>query len=1666
MNEISPASARLIAGGLYSQAGNFLSHGNTGVDARTGQFTLHFTLPGLQANNLAGPVVTPALSFSPLASHTDYGFGRGWSMELSRLDLAAGSLRLTTGESFSLDRDKSEFSDGGELVFRDQKLKTFRVIQEGVAGQRFRIESKDGDTQWLVRQDGGSLALPEEVRSPEGRQAFLSWRPHGSGQYALTEVRDERRVLLRRDQSENGDEVYLHLFPDSAQACTFTLQLSGDQLTALILPDRDSRWTFRYDPHEGLLFPIGATGPLGSEDEVLYATGPEGHRLPPGAPLAYLPRVTSHRHSPGAGQPAIYRTYTKLGDANFLGYGAELPGGWRDGEENLYRTDDYQYKSIETLKDALGATLAEVERTWNRFHLQTEEVKRRQGKTVRTLTTYGDDPALSWERQPAWCQLPVKGVTRYEGDPSREDITQTSYDDYGNTLTQCHPDGRTERWIYYPVGGAEGCPDDDGLFVRWLQAHTRMPVTLPDGESGGALPTRTDYRYERLPLRQSDDRPFLVAVSEAAVVVTPEGDRPLGVTTQRYQTDVNNPHYAQIVQAVTTLNQLATTTDYTHTLAGTTLTVESTVTGHDGTATTESTTRDSLTGLTMRERNVNGVETAYDYDKLGRVIRRMEAPGTPYEASATCRYVTAGRERLRAVMAEETDITGQQRRIYLDGAGRRVREERRDEDITGEAFREIWRGTYNHEGQLESETAQDWRADRDTPISLTTEYRFDAWGQVSELIRPDRMIEHTQSDPLTLVTQRWHTSADGERSAQTEILHNKAGDVLKVTLRSPTGDTQRIEEWTHDGWHRPITHRVTVPGEASVTTQTRYDAHGRILSRTLADGSEVNWEYAAHSDGDHPISVTLTPPGGDPVLLGEQTFDGLGRQLTCSAGGQLDQLHYIKGQVPPVSRESTSGRMQTYRYEPLLNNRLIGLTQNDGSPESTYRYHPRLTQLVEAQGGLGQLAWTYSASGRLTAEHWTVDGKRNTTTWQNSLNGLLLTFTDVNGVEHRTEYDALGRPDQQQADTVTMRMTYDAFSRVSQMVTEDTGSGQSLQQTVGYDAFGREVSRQWLSISPAGRRQLTQTLGWTNLDQVARRRWEADGQLLSEESYQYDCRGRLTETTASGPEGPVDARTGKRIRQQRFTLNALDGYERVVTVYTDGTQNEMTFTYAAVAPDRPVKISHSYPTPRDFTLEYDADGRLIRDGQGRLLHWNADGQLSRASREDQECGYQYDPLGRLSEVKPNGVVKRRYYQGEHVVNEQGADETVTLLRTGSSVFAQTRISQAVREVLLTGSDGQGTVRLEAGTDDTRLVSYTAHGADAGEANSLIGYAGESRDAISGCYLLGSYRLYDPVLMMLLEPDSESPFGAGGLNRYAYCAGDPVNRIDPDGHSFWKWLIAGVGIALGVIGTIASFGAAAPVLAGGIAALTVSGALTVTSTVLGVVSLTTGVASLILEATGDESAAGILGWISLGTGIASAVTGLAPAATKAAQKASRFVGRWKQHGNVSRKASQSSGALGGPETIYRPPGQPDVAFFDDLYGQKIVAYRTHGNPSGQLMDSTGNWRTATEVAHNDILPRVSQLQIPDDQPMVLMACYAGRSGAAQDVANVLRRPVVSYSQANSIYAKSPDLLGEVWQLDAFDIFGNLVKQDKVSWIGNPTGGFEVAGMSYYFPRPVI
>ena len=99
------------------------------------------------------------------------------------------------------------------------------------------------------------------------------------------------------------------------------------------------------------------------------------------------------------------------------------------------------------------------------------------------------------------------------------------------------------------------------------------------------------------------------------------------------------------------------------------------------------------------------------------------------------------------------------------------------------------------------------------------------------------------------------------------------------------------------------------------------------------------------------------------------------------------------------------------------------------------------------------------------------------------------------------------------------------------------------------------------------------------------------------------------------------------------------------------------------------------------------------------------------------------------------------------------------------------------------TDLQRSVLHSVALDQHQRLSYSLYGHRSPESGlaSLLGFNGERRDSVTGHYLLGNgYRAFNAVLMRFNSPDSLSPFGAGGVNAYAYSLGDPVNLVDPMG----------------------------------------------------------------------------------------------------------------------------------------------------------------------------------------------------------------------------------------------------------------------------------------------
>ncbi|OBS32374.1 RHS repeat-associated core domain-containing protein [Pseudomonas syringae] len=191
------------------------------------------------------------------------------------------------------------------------------------------------------------------------------------------------------------------------------------------------------------------------------------------------------------------------------------------------------------------------------------------------------------------------------------------------------------------------------------------------------------------------------------------------------------------------------------------------------------------------------------------------------------------------------------------------------------------------------------------------------------------------------------------------------------------------------------------------------------------------------------------------------------------------------------------------------------------------------------------------------------------------------------------------------------------------------------------------------------------------------------------------------------------------------------------------------------------------------------------------------------------CRYRYDALDRLATRTPvGGSIARSFYQSDTLASEIQGAEHLRFLHHDRQLLAM----QSALATLLIGSDQQHSVLHTVSAGLPAAIAYTPYG-HRQALNPLPGFNGERPDPLTGHYLLGNgYRAYNPVLMRFNSPDSMSPFGKGGMNAYAYCAGDPVNRSDPTGHEVdGGQVLSFVWIGLGLFGAFVGVKTAVPAI---------------------------------------------------------------------------------------------------------------------------------------------------------------------------------------------------------------------------------------------------------------
>ncbi|MNZ20453.1 RHS Repeat protein [compost metagenome] len=1258
---------------LHSNAFNFMSFVQGSVDPRTGQYTLGIDLPELNANALCGPNLPLQLGFNPL-NERNTGFGIGWSLKLTRFSVPNGMLDLHTGESFHV----ADNGPGETAVITERKLESFqfRNISEGEK-KRFRIAHKSGLTEILEPQAPNfEVALPVRVLAPSGHGIDLLYTPV-NGQPCLATIRDDsQRTLLNIDYGRN-DQVLLDLQPETDARARFSLGLQGDQLISMTLPGADqARWEFSYRAIGGSYYLTRLSNPVGGVETVTYKE--DGHALPGVAQT--LPYAAEHVLQPDPLDETTHmkNTYT-FSSNNFLGNGAGVT--WTEGgEDNLYKSTQAGFSYESTASHYLdGQVLRTVKRSFNRFHLMTEQVTTQQGCIETVSTTYHELANRQFADQPNYFQLPHKVTKTFtlEGNSQdRRDETQlTRYDASGNLVEEIQANGMRTVREYYPKEQSDGCPADPEGFVRNLKCETVYPAPVDDDTLPAAPIKRNRYRYVQLPgLRQSTYNAlpdgWLALEQEDTFAVTPEqGEEHETLLHSNHRTYLNMPEkpllHGRIDQHQFSMNGVSAGRRWRYELindpAGQPTWMQTRETYSAPCGTLEATTRTAqsiLSGQLVEEQDTLGVVNRYQYDVLNRVVEHTTAPDEPaYKATRRFAYPRLSEDGRTRTCEEVIDAKGVLTRIVYDGQNRQIREER-EVSAPGNPQQRLQytvsQQRYDSVGRLIGETFYDYPPDIVGTQALAPDvtrnysYGYDGWGARSEVLRPDGIKEVTHATPFgdggDLVT-RWRESPDAPGvKQQLQVSQLNAFNKPVFEYRQlERGDQPAIQagrtDFVYDGLGRCIKDTFSFTESSTQAarrvTEYVYDVWGRMAETVRPDGTALIRHFAPQSTGELTTSLQVRKAGAsDSQTVCERAFDGLDRLAKLKVGPRVEEYTYhgttqlVEKRTAYTLQSTAKGmrkRVIGYQYLPQLTaqpthvNASIEMDEQvltNSTLQANFAYEPLSADISTAGNSNGSREYQYSDQGYLAAESWKVAGQlKHHSDYRYSLQGQIRALEHSDVHDSIYGHDALGRVTSIEQGTLRAAFEYNSQGLLACTTTRDSANAERHVQCT--QDYDSLGREVKRTLSATGSEIQVITLTWLDNDMLQNRTLERGGKEVRKETFEYDELDRLVAHYCEGEALPCNAK-GRPISSQLFRFDELDNLTRCQTVFADGNTDRADFTYASDGSFKLSGVKHRLleDYPEEQAFDYDELGNMLNDEQGRKLEYDALGRLQRVLDAD------------------------------------------------------------------------------------------------------------------------------------------------------------------------------------------------------------------------------------------------------------------------------------------------------------------------------------------------------------------------------------------------------------------------------------------------------------------
>lgn len=604
----------------------------------------------------------------------------------------------------------------------------------------------------------------------------------------------------------------------------------------------------------------------------------------------------------------------------------------------------------------------------------------------------------------------------------------------------------------------------------------------------------------------------------------------------------------------------------------------------------------------------------------------------------------------------------------------------------------------------------------DASTNVVTNYAYDGTGNRTRLVEPDPSATSGTST-ATVTTQ--YAYDDANRLCR--VVQNATGTTNLQALADPCASATQTAGTTTTN----LSTRYSYDGAGNTaamidangnTTSYGYDAAGRLTSTTDALAKTV--VYAYNDLGQRVRQENRSDP---PLTASVSwTYDGAGRILTRTANGITT----------------------TYAYDAAGNR----LTATDGTLtiSATYdRLNRPLTVDDEDAGTTADTTYTYA----LTSPSW----------------------TDPTGT-YLVTLDKLDRATSVDGPAIAAITT--AYRTDGQAASQADPNGNTTAYL--YDPLGRESSRTTTAAGPVTRASLART-------------FNRAGQVLSEAS---TITGDPTNGTTTYAYDPLE-RLASFTRASTTTAYGWDEVPNRTSV-TVGAGSPVTTTYdAANRPTDQAGVANAYVS--------DADGRLTTQpsaaGAGfQRYEWDSLGRLTKvknAAGTVTIATYTYDPLDRLRMADYGGSTRTRFrYVGLTTSAAQIIDDaTGTVSRnigtgwtgerqldwTGTNSNIRYYGSNAHHDTVWTASS-TGTVSATLRYDPWGTLT-----ASTGASLPEFRFQGSWFDTTTSLSWVVT-RWYAPALGRFLSEDSllGTPADPPSRHLYAYGAGEPIGRWDPDG----------------------------------------------------------------------------------------------------------------------------------------------------------------------------------------------------------------------------------------------------------------------------------------------